>query len=375
MKNSSPDTSVPDAMPSSYSNEENSWPMRFGWLAVILLLGVIISAAIYFSLPDSQEPQGIHYNLPLAMATSLEQGTLLVEQGQLDSAETLYVQLIKDYPKQPQGYNNLAALHALRGDLDQAKTLLEQAMATNVEYTAIYRNLGTIYAELARDSYGRALLLEPADLRTQLQILDPQGTALLVAAEEQPVETDPVVTQVSPVVPDVTTTAQEEVVVPVAEPAEPVVETEPAVTAVTEIEEPTVPVVVATPVEEVVQEEATPVQPETPQGFIESWAAAWSAQDADSYFSFYAEDYLPRSHKTRAGWLKKRKSRIIRPAFIEVTIDKFKILSSSDQQVEIELVQSYRNDRFQDKTRKRFELARLDDGFLITRERSMGSAN
>lgn len=364
MESSTPNTSPAGSGSPILVPEESNWTIKISWIFSVLLLVILCSIGIYLNLPyqDRQTP-AFNSNLPEDLGSSLQQGTLLFEQGQLDTAETLYNRLIQDFPSYPHGYNNLAALHALKGDLDQARILLEQAMATDQGYAAIYNNLGTIYAELARDSYGKALQLDPVDLRTQLQILDPQGIAQLESAE-----TTPIVTSNEPK--DISAVAQETVSLPVVPPVkEAAPEPEPVI-----IEQPEPQLTVAS-VETISEEPALPVIPvlETPANFIKSWAAAWSAQDADTYFSFYAEEYRHNNYKTRRSWEKKRRSRIIQPAFIEITLEDIKILSTSADRAEIEIVQGYRNDRFQDRTRKRFDLKRSKNSWVITRERVLGS--
>ncbi|MDT8420286.1 MAG: hypothetical protein RQ754_07630 [Desulfuromonadales bacterium] len=355
----------------SFSQAESNWPVKTIWITLIIILGLLFSAGVYVGLSDNNQVQS-RTSLPPALATELERGTQLFEQGQLAAAETLYRQLIEDYPVYPQGYNNLAALFALRGDLDKSRILLEQAMTTDSDYTTIYRNLGTIYAEMARDSYGRALQLEPVDLRAQLQILDQQGTAQLVSVEKQTAD-PPVIAQSTPPAPG--TSQQEPVEAPsTAAPAQ-AVTLPPAATESSQPETQVEPSPAAGTIA-AVEPDAVPVpQEEEPQDFIRRWAAAWSAQDADAYFNFYASDYIPPNHKTRSGWEKKRKSRIIRPEFIKVNLDNIKIITRTEDHVELELIQKYRNNRFQDKTKKRFELERQADSWAITGERSLGNVN
>ena len=71
----------------------------------------------------------------------------------------IYQDLLKTYPGRPEPYNNLAALYAEQGNLDAAKTTLEKGIQTSPVYGTIYKNLGMIYAQIARNSYGKALQL------------------------------------------------------------------------------------------------------------------------------------------------------------------------------------------------------------------------
>jgi len=204
------------------------------------------------------------------------------------------------------------------------------------------------------------LQLESGDMRAQLQILDTQGTAQLVAA----------VTQVASV--EKVATSQVETTVSANEPVI-TMTTEKGSVAESKTEPMQTATIALVPTSE---QKPQPVSiQESPEEFMNRWANAWSAQDASTYLGLYSGDYLPRNYKTRSSWEKKRRSRIIQPAYVQVSLEKFKIISSTEDNIELELIQSYKNDRFQDKTRKRFELTRTDQSWAITRERSLGSIN
>jgi tetratricopeptide (TPR) repeat protein len=68
--------------------------------------------------------------------------------------------LVADFPELPEVHNNIAVLHAARGNLDLAKTELELAIAASPEYAPAIENLGDVYARLAARQYERAIALE-----------------------------------------------------------------------------------------------------------------------------------------------------------------------------------------------------------------------
>jgi Flp pilus assembly protein TadD len=68
--------------------------------------------------------------------------------------------LVADFPELPEVHNNLAVLHAARGNLDLARTELELAIAASPEYAPAVENLGDVYARLAARQYERAIVLE-----------------------------------------------------------------------------------------------------------------------------------------------------------------------------------------------------------------------
>ena len=88
-------------------------------------------------------------------------GVILNEQGKQADATAAFTALTQDFPELPEPYNNLAALYASQSKFDQARAALETAIKLNPFYATAHENLGDIYAQLAGQSYGRALQLEP----------------------------------------------------------------------------------------------------------------------------------------------------------------------------------------------------------------------
>ena len=68
--------------------------------------------------------------------------------------------ITEDYPELPEPHNNLAVLYAAQGQLDKAKSALETALRINPAYATAHENLGDVYAQLASQSYSRALQLQ-----------------------------------------------------------------------------------------------------------------------------------------------------------------------------------------------------------------------
>ena len=80
-------------------------------------------------------------------------------------------ELISKYPAAPEPYNNLARLHARRGDLEKAREILERGLAGDPAYATLYRNLTGIYEAQARTAYAKALDLGDADPKPDLKPL------------------------------------------------------------------------------------------------------------------------------------------------------------------------------------------------------------
>ncbi|MEO8487727.1 MAG: tetratricopeptide repeat protein [Betaproteobacteria bacterium] len=82
------------------------------------------------------------------------------EAGKSDAALATLTGLVADFPELPEVHNNLAVLHAARGNLDLAKTELELAIAAAPDYAPAVENLGDVYVRLAARQYERAQTLE-----------------------------------------------------------------------------------------------------------------------------------------------------------------------------------------------------------------------
>ena len=176
-----------------------------GGSLLLPLLGVAVGAVLYLSIfgPSPKGPQIESVGMPAELAAALDEGRSHLQADNLAAAETTFVALVKQFPGFPQPYNNLAVVYASQGQLDAARTALEKALATDEDYATIYRNLGTVYAEMARDSYGRALQLNTGQRVVSLQLFDaagPQPLRLAHATSERLITSaaEPVVALVTP---------------------------------------------------------------------------------------------------------------------------------------------------------------------------------
>lgn len=279
--------------------------------------------------------------------------------------------LIDEFPNDYRLYNNLAALQATKGELDQARESLEKAVLLEPEFAVLYNNLSTVYTEIARDSYGRALQMDTSVAALSLDLFNNSGIVnwstqqQLVADTELPAsvkEDDPDVRDVAtdevpPEIPATSTDAVEDTV----EKSVAVVMTVPPVERV--IDEPVT--------KNVIDPEPVAVEREAPATVLQRWAAAWSTQDVEEYLSFYAPDFDPGSGLSRAAWESQRRQRLTRPENIEVTLSDFQVRNLSPDNVEVEVIQGYRSDHYADRTRKLFVLTAEGESWMIEREESL----
>ncbi|NDU86050.1 MAG: tetratricopeptide repeat protein [Ferrovum sp.] len=93
----------------------------------------------------------------------------LTQLHRTDDAIVLLKNLTERFPEMVATYNNLAALYASQGHLEDARATLEKGVRAQPNYATAYENLGDVYAALARQSYARALKLDPANRPLKLK--------------------------------------------------------------------------------------------------------------------------------------------------------------------------------------------------------------
>jgi Flp pilus assembly protein TadD len=90
-------------------------------------------------------------------------GVALTGLGRTDAAIEAFRAMISDFPELPEPYNNLAVLHAGRGELDAAFQALQDAVRAMPTYGLAHENLGDLHLRLAASAYRQARDLDPAN--------------------------------------------------------------------------------------------------------------------------------------------------------------------------------------------------------------------
>ncbi len=103
-----------------------------------------------------------------------------------------------------------------------------------------------------------------------------------------------------------------------------------------------------------------------------SWADAWSQQNSGVYFSHYSEQYRPELGTSRQDWLGARRSRLQRPAWINVQIENIRVRQLAVNRAQIKFMQDYRSDFYQDQIWKSLNLIKENGMWKIITERSLG---
>ncbi len=357
---------------------------RYYWLAVLGAAAGVISYGVALD-RQTPIPAQVEVGVPIELQSALEKGILQLQIGELKSAEQTFLGLVKDYSIYPQPYNNLASVYAAQGDLEQARNYLEKALATDESYATVYQNLGTVYSEMARDSYGRALQLEKGKQAVRLQLFPGEHEIALASSGPLPKESQQGAasateqTQTAQLLAKTEPAKEATVVEPPAavEPPKRVpggLATEPAVDggnspqAASTAPPRQAP---AAPEPNVAEMEAE-VGLETGETVLKRWATSWSSQAVDDYLAFYAAEFTPANGSSRQAWEDQRRRRLTRPKNISLKLRDFVLLESSKNRIKLELTQQYQSDRYADKTRKMFDLIKQNGAWQILRERSLG---
>jgi tetratricopeptide (TPR) repeat protein len=279
-------------------------------------------------------------------------GLILTELNRYPDAIKIFSGLTEDFPELPEPYNNLAVLYAAQADYERAKNSLEMAIRTHPSYATAHENLGDIYAKMASQAYDKALQLDKSNTSAQTKLAlirdlfsptpRPQEPAKLADAGKGKTK-------------------------PAAKPVAPTPETPPA-----QETKPATPSPVVEPVKPA-KEAAKPVH-ETiaPKALIErtlrAWAEAWSARDPEAYLGFYSTQFKVPAGGDFATWSQERKTRVTRPEFIKVSLDRIKIKMNKES-AKVSFIQHYESNIVKDSGKKTLVLAREGATWKIVEER------
>ncbi|MFT6915762.1 MAG: tetratricopeptide (TPR) repeat protein [Motiliproteus sp.] len=271
----------------------------------------------------------------------LLKGYLLHSTEKLDQAQRVYERLIQLDPNMPETYNNLGVLFAEKGDKENATRILISTFDTNPAYAAAYSNLRGIFNEIAANTYREILKGgEGSSVQSTFKLTLLKDSEFL-AAESTAIE-------------NLALAALNE-----KESSEPTpVTPKPVPTAIA-----TTPIV-------------TPdVQPKTDtRGIIDlitNWSLAWSSQNPDLYLSYYQDNAIIEPGISRARWEKNRRSRILSPEYIQVTIDTLDVSLENTESATASFKQTYRASNYQDVVFKKMTFIRSGEDWKILQEQAL----
>lgn len=330
---------------------------------------------------SAPEPMG---DRQVASATELSQARRLVADGRLEQAIEILERLKAQYPMDLRPYNELAVVHAERGDLPRARALLETAISLDSQYARVYENLQAIYAALAAEAYDRALRVdaragptpalaslvgeyadqmpeaadrEKPDTRRSAQPWETLALATAPVAESKP--------YLAPSPPMAATTDREPQT-PNAQLAE-----ASALTSTEAIARGAEPVLAkVTSRDTTPQAEGAPSSPPSKAvaETVRAWADAWSRQNVEAYLSFYGHHFVPARGMSRRRWAELRRRRVSSPTFIEVSVHDLLVTLTSADRASARFNQRYRSNVLDSTVTKVLRLSRKNGRWKITRE-------
>jgi len=291
-------------------------------------------------------------NAPKDVQVQFLEAVILAQQGQHERAIDAFKKMTESYPDLPEPYNNLGVLYASKGRLEEARAAFDKAILTHASYAAAHKNLSDVQAQLTRQSYARALQVDP-----KVKVATAQLTLLgAITTERSDISKipGPAVRAATPNAPAASepsdTPSKASPSAPKENPAQTVKDKarEPAVTVPAKAKEP---------------------NPETEQikSAVQSWAQSWSHKDMKKYFAAYANNFSPPDNMPRAKWESERELRIASKKKIQVAVSNFKI-DIQGNKAKVNFSQVYESDNFKGNSRKSLELTKQGGHWLITRE-------
>ena len=326
-----------------------------------------------------------------------EEGISLVAQGKAEEAIGIFEGLTHSYPDWPEPHNNLAVLYAARGEEKKAEQALLAALNAHPSYALVYQNLRTLYAGMAGRAYRKALQSDAGESAAPSLALaedlvapeaqSPDTSAIIVAAAGAPSLAPEPVTE--PAEREPTIKAESVMVTAVPEPVvnakslrapagpETSAKAEPAV-----IPDGSEAMAMAEPVSLSAQPEPEPEPVPGPEpgidtarailDTIDSWAAAWAAQDVARYLNFYGHHFVPENNMSRSRWEEVRSIRVTTPDYIEVRIHEPSVVLQDDRSATVRFRQVYRSNTFVGRTIKTLRVSWGRSGWKIIREHAGG---
>ena len=300
------------------------------------------------------------------------QGVIAAEQRKYDQAIQIFTALTQDYPSLPEPYNNLAVLHAAKGEERKAAQVLEQAIRTNPSYATAHENLGDLYARMASDAYAKALQLDGSRKAIQPKLslikqIFPAAAQAATATTTATAATASTHTAAAPA--PIPSKPVEAPAATVAAPM-PAVSAPVTVTAATPAVDPK-PEPVAKPAEPVKEKEV--VKPDSNQQAITAvekavyaWAKAWEQQNMAGYYAAYSNHFDPQG-STLAAWKAERKDRIVGKPAITVEVRDLKV-SVHGERATANFRQFYAAGGYKATTRKTLRLQQEGEKWRITKE-------
>jgi tetratricopeptide (TPR) repeat protein len=334
---------------------------------------------------------------PQAVQWRFMEGVIQAQLGQVDKAIDTFKKITQSHPEQSEAYNNLGVLFAAKGQLEESKAFLEKALQTHPSYAAAHRNLSDVHSHLAKQTYAKALQVDPrVKVSTpQLTLLGSMGSEKMAAApavnmastggpSAAPAQVNAASqgtpqaapTNVAPT-PALRTATAAAPSVPASPPALPQIPAPVGTTKQTPPAAEVPPTTAANSTASAVVATTAPAEkPASParsqdsadiEQAVQDWAKAWSEKNMARYFAAYASSFEPANRISRAQWENERRQRIESKQSISVLVSEPKINIEGDK-ASVRFKQLYNADKLKNNSRKTLDLVRQGKRWLIVRE-------
>ncbi|MEO5362737.1 MAG: tetratricopeptide repeat protein [Magnetococcus sp. DMHC-8] len=293
------------------------------------------------------------------------QGLIFTGKSQSEDAIRVFRELGNDFPDLPEPFNNLAVLHAERGDYENARQALLNAIRILPDYATAHENLGDVYAKLASQSYAQALRVNSSnnvvsaklDAMKKLFGLNASGGDAVVVAKPP---AKPVSEKKATAMPAAAAAAPA---------SEPVVENV-ADTTIRSDADPAVraDATVAADADASTAAPEGPAQAEV-ERTVQAWAKTWSSRKVDDYLAFYAANFqVPEKFADRDAWKQQRRVALSAAGTIRVTLSGIKVTMNGPDRAQVTFTQSYWSSRYQDQVSKTLAMQKEGSAWKIARE-------
>ena len=291
-------------------------------------------------------------------------GVIQTETGKTNDAIATFTQITQDYPELPEPYNNMAVLYAGQSQFDKARAALEMAIRTNPSYATAHENLGDVYANLASQAYSKALQLDGGNAGVQPKL------ALIRTLFSADTKTPGKPAAAAPAAPAAPVTAAAPPTAP-AVAVKPTPAPPPVVAAAPPAKPAPAPATAAPAVTSPAAAASTGAAEKEIESAVRAWADAWASKDMAAYLASYGTNFDTPGSQPRKAWEEARRARIVGKSRISVKLSNLSVAVQGSKAT-AQFKQDYSADSLNVSSRKKLDLARVGDRWVIVKESSGG---
>jgi len=323
-------------------------------------------------------------------------GLILFESGRIDESIDVFKLLTQEYPLKPELYNNLAVSYAVKGDYYHARDALKKAIEIYPGYTKAHENLGDIYMNIARQSYEKALQLDPDKKSIHKKLNHINNLPIMQGNPKKTVSANEKIhqrevrkpAQVRATMPKTTSIQNPPASVPHKIQTDNIARAEAQKMVQNVIQQEVQKIGNSSASKEKksmaahmdnVQTEKSPcstwdshpelkvIEENAIIKALKTWASVWSRKDLKAYLSMYAPDFKPPHNLSRRAWERQRKQRL-KKDYINVTIANPQTTFVTCALARITFDQFYSSGSYEDQTKKLILFKKVGPEWRIIKE-------